>query len=68
MLFKHVDFFLNRSTFYSSYRNLWIVENYFPINEKLNIISSRKRAKKKSPPVILALCKPQYPQIPKSIN
>ena len=31
MLFKHVENFHNESTFYSSYKKLWIVKNSFPI-------------------------------------
>ena len=45
MLFKHVESFHNKSTLYSKYKNLWVVENFFPKIEKLNIINTRKRAK-----------------------
>ena len=46
MIFKHVDNFHNKSTFYSSYKKFWVVENSSSIIEKLNIINTRKRAKK----------------------
>ena len=54
MLFKHVEHFHNKSTFYSSYKKLWAVENSFPLIEKLNIINTRTGLKK-FPPMILAL-------------
>ena len=31
MIFKHDDSFHNKSTFYSSYKKFWVVENSFPI-------------------------------------
>ena len=33
--FKHVYNFHNKSTFFSSYKRYWVVENYFPITENL---------------------------------
>ena len=48
MLFKDVENFDDKNTFYSSYKNLCVVENSFPIIEKLNIINTRKRAKTNS--------------------
>ena len=42
MLFRQVENFQNKSTFYSS------SGEFFPIIEKLNIINTRKRAKKMS--------------------
>ena len=45
MLFKHNKDFNNKSRFYSSYKKFWVVDNSFPIIEKLNIISTRKRVK-----------------------
>ena len=46
ILFKHIEEFHNKSTFCSSYKKFWVVENFFPIIEKLNIINTRKWAKK----------------------
>ena len=46
MIFKHVESCYNKGTFCSSYKKLWVVENSFPIIEKINIINSRKRATK----------------------
>ena len=43
MLFKHVENVHNKSTFYSRYKKSWVVENYFPIIEKINNMSTRKR-------------------------
>ena len=62
MRFKHVESFHIKNIFHSSYKIFWIVENSFTIIEKLNIINTRKRAKKFSP-MTLALCIP-----PKCIN
>ena len=58
ILFKHVENFHNKSTFYSSYKKFCVVENSLPIIEKLDIINTRKRAKK-IPIMILAHCIPQ---------
>ena len=52
MLSKRVENFHNKSTFYSSYKIFWVVENTFPIIEKLNINNTRKGVKK-TPPMIL---------------
>ena len=46
MRFKHVENFHNKTTFCSSHKKFWVVENSFPIIEKLNITNTRKRAKK----------------------
>ena len=46
MLFKHVENFHEKSTFYSSYKKFWVVENSFAIIEKLIIVNTRKRDKK----------------------
>ena len=45
MIFKHVESFHKRSLFYTNYNKFWVVENSFPIIEKLNIINTRKKAK-----------------------
>ena len=48
ILFKGIEEFYNKTTFYSSYKKFWVVENSFPIIEKLNIIKTRQWAKKVS--------------------
>ena len=45
MIFKHVESFHNKSLFYTNYNKFWVVENSFPIIEKLKIINTRKKAK-----------------------
>ena len=46
MLFNHVQNFHRKSRFYTSYNHFWVVQNSFPIIEKLEKINSRKNAKK----------------------
>ena len=45
MIFKHVENFHNKSLYYTDFKKFWVVENSFPILEKLNVINTRKRAK-----------------------
>ena len=45
MIFKHAESFHKKSLFYNNYNKFWVVENSFPIIEKLNIINTRKKAK-----------------------
>ena len=59
MLSKRVENFHNKSTFYSSYKKFCVVGNSILIIEKLDIINTRKRAKK-LPIMILAHCIRQY--------
>ena len=44
MLFSHVQSFHKRSHFYSSFKKFWVVQNSFPIIDKLNTINTRKKA------------------------
>ena len=48
MLCKHIENFDDKNTFYSSYKKFWVVQNSFPIIEKLNTINTRNRAKTNS--------------------
>ena len=45
MLFKHVEYFHKKIIFFSSYKKFLVVENSFPIIEKLDIIKTRKKVK-----------------------
>ena len=45
MDFKHVESFRRKSLLYIYFKNLWIVENAFPIIKKLNEIHTKKKAK-----------------------
>ena len=45
MIFTHVQSFHNKSKFYSNFKTFWVVENSFPIIDKLKQINSRKNAK-----------------------
>ena len=56
ILFKHVENFHNKSTFYSSRKKFCVVENPFPIIEKLNLTNTRKRAKNVSTYDFSTLC------------
>ena len=44
MLFKQVENVHKKSTIDSSYKKFWVLENSFPIIEKLGVINTRKRA------------------------
>ena len=48
MLCKHIENSDDKNTFYSSYKKFWVVQNSFPIIEKLNTINTRNRAKTNS--------------------
>ena len=45
ILFKHVEYFHKKIIFFSSYKKFLVVENSFPIIEKLDIIKTRKKVK-----------------------
>ena len=45
MIFAHVRSFHNKSRFYSGFHKFWVVENSFPVVEKLNKINKRNNAK-----------------------
>ena len=45
MIFKNVENFHSKTKFYSSFKKFWVVENSYPIIEKLNVINTRKKAK-----------------------
>jgi len=38
-------YFHNKGTYYSSFKKFWVVENSYPIIEKLNVINTRRKAK-----------------------
>ena len=44
MIFAHVNSFHRKSRFYSGYNRFWVVENSFPIIEKLNLINKNSKA------------------------
>ena len=45
MIFAHVENFHNKSKFYSNYKKFWVVQNSFPIIDKLKRVNARKNAK-----------------------
>ena len=45
MIFTHVENFHKKTLFYSNFKKFWVVQNSFPIVEKLDRINSRKNAK-----------------------
>ena len=45
MLIKHVEHFHKKIILFSSYKKFLVVENSFPIIEKLDIIKTRKKVK-----------------------
>ena len=45
MIFAHVESFHNKSRFYSSFKKFWVVQNSFPILEKMDRINLKKNAK-----------------------
>ena len=45
MIFAHVRSFNNKSRFYSGFNKFWVVENSFPVIEKLNHINVKNNAK-----------------------
>ena len=45
MIFAHIESFHNKSLFYSNYKKFWVVQNSFPIINKLDKINSKRNAK-----------------------
>ena len=45
MIFAHIESFHANSFFYSNFKKFWVVQNSFPILEKLDKINKRKNAK-----------------------
>ena len=45
MIFAHVESFHNKSKFYSNFKKCWVVQNSFPIIDKLKKINLKKTAK-----------------------
>ena len=45
LIFDQIQNFHEKSTFYSNYKKFWVVENSFPIIQKLNKINEKKNAK-----------------------
>ena len=45
MILNTVESFLNKSFFYSGCNKLWVVQNSFPILNKLNKVNVKERAK-----------------------
>ena len=45
MIFAHVESFHTKSKFYSNFKKFWVVQNSFPIIEKLKRINLKKNAK-----------------------
>ena len=45
MIFTHIESFHNKSLFYSNHKKFWVVQNSFPVIEKMNKINSKRNAK-----------------------
>ena len=45
MIFAHIESFHNKSLFYSNYKKFWVVQNSFPIIEKLDKLNKNGNAK-----------------------
>ena len=45
LIFMHIESFHNKALFYSHYNHFWVVQNTFPIIDRLNKINSQKKAK-----------------------
>ena len=45
LIFEQVKNFHDKSTFYSNYKKFWVVNNSFPVIEKLTKINEKKNAK-----------------------
>ena len=45
MIFAHIESFHNKSLFYSNYKKFWVVQNSFPIVEKVDKINLKRNAK-----------------------
>ena len=46
MIYKHIENFHKKSFFYSNFQKFWVVQNSFPIVEKLNKINNKANAKR----------------------
>ena len=55
LLFSSVDNFYKKSRFYSRLNKFWVVQNSFPVTEKLDKINVKKM-QNVSPLLILVLC------------
>lgn len=45
LIFQQVKNFHAKSTFYSRYKKFWVLQNSFPVIEKLNAVNKKKNAK-----------------------
>ena len=45
MIFAHIESFHNKSKFYSNFKMFWVVQNSFPIIDKLKKINLKETAK-----------------------
>ena len=45
LIFNQVHKFNLKAKFYSKFNLFWVVQNSFPVKEKLDVINTRKRAK-----------------------
>ena len=45
MIFAHIESFHKKSLFYLNYKRFWVVQNSFPIIEKLDKINAKRNAK-----------------------
>ena len=45
MFFAHIESFNKKSRFYSNFKKFWVVENSFPVLEKIDKINRKKNAK-----------------------
>ena len=45
MIFTHIECFHKKSHFYSNFKKFWVVQNSFPVLEKINKINHKKNAK-----------------------
>ena len=44
MIFTHIESFHKKSLFYSNHKKFWVVQNSFPVIEKMNKINSKRNA------------------------
>ena len=56
MIYPRVENFRNKSQFHLNFKQSWVLQNYFPIAEKVTKINSMKDAKKTSTFDFSALC------------
>ena len=45
MIYSHVENFHKKSFFYSNFKKFWVVQNSFPIIDKLNSVNKNRKAK-----------------------